>query len=212
MAVALPSRRALALRPLLARRQPPMAACRHAWSYAPRSSPHRLLRRCTSASPATSAIEPVGLGISSAPLTGVGARQLFKAMLFGIDGADRFLPVTSVSVRPAHGAAAEEGAVLRAMTLDDGTKVVEHVYADRLEGLIRFVQLEGAREGELEVVHVMHSSPLRLEYYQRHRLTGERVFWDAPRRVMTEAIDATVALARAAESHAAATDDFGGKA
>ena len=46
---------------------------------------------------------------------GVTARQLFKAMLFKIDGADRFQPVTSVSVRAAVGAAADEGAVWRSM-------------------------------------------------------------------------------------------------
>lgn len=162
---------------------------------------------------------PAGLGFVTEPLGDVSPKQLFKAMMFNIDGADRFHPVTSVTVRAAHGDAADAGAVWRSMKYVgpgplNGQTIVEHVYTDSSEGLIRFVRLEGPRqrEGPLEVVHMLHRDPLRIECFQRNRLTLERVHWPVPLKSVAEAIKATVALARAAEDHAAAYEDFGGKA
>ena len=163
--------------------------------------------------------DEIGLGVVSDPVEGVTARQLFKAMMFHIDGIDRFYPVSSVSVRAAHGAAAEEGAVWRSMKFNgpgplQGKTIVQHIYADREQGKIRFVGLEGKRqkEGPLEEINLLRTDPLCIEYYQWNRLTKERVHWTAPRSSAIEAIEATVRLAKAAENHAAASDDFGGKA
>ncbi|KAL3899547.1 MAG: hypothetical protein SGPRY_012623 [Prymnesium sp.] len=140
-------------------------------------------------------------------------------MMLSVDGIDRFLPVSSVKLRAAEGAAADEGAVWRSMVFNtpgplDGKMVIEHIYVDREEEQIRFVALEGSsyQEGVLEVVHAMHREPLAIEYFQRDRRTGERVDWDLPLGIVQHAIDATIELARAAEEHASATDNFGGKA
>jgi len=160
------------------------------------------------------------MGVMSASIEDVSARQLWKAMMFGIDGADRFLPVTSVSVRAAHGAAAEEGAVWRSMKYEgpgplQGQTIFEHCYADRETGEIRFVGLEGPRrqrEGATEYVHALHTDPLRIEYYRRERLTRRRVAWAAPKEEALRPIEATIALARAADMHAADSSQFGGKA
>ena len=57
-----------------------------------------------------------------------------------------------------------------------------------------------------------HAEPLSIEYYLRNRLTKERVHWSASRSGAIEAMEATIRLARAAETHAASSDDFGGKA
>ena len=39
---------------------------------------------------------------------------------------------------------------------------------------------------------------LSIEYYQRNRLTGERVYWTAPLERTIKAIELTIALARSA--------------
>ena len=161
----------------------------------------------------------IGLGYTSPELAGVSRASLIKAMMSKIDQPGRFLPVSSVSVQAASGAAAEEGALWRSMVFDGaGTSVqiVEHIYANPSSGEIRFVAVEGSghtwSEGSLEVVNVLHTKPLRIEYYQRHRHTGERIDWLAPLQSVVGAIEATHALAQAAETLAADASDFGSKA
>lgn len=183
------------------------------------SSTEAKTQRCGTSTEHASAGNTVGMGYTSAPIDGVSAKQVFKAMMFNIDGADRFLPVSSVTIRPALGDAAEDGGLWRSMKFHgpgplQGKTVREHIYADTSQEQIRFVELKGPqqREANLEVVHILHKNPLCIEYFQRDRHTRERVNWDTPVQIVAKAIDATIALARAGESHAAAVDDFGGKA
>lgn len=175
----------------------------------------RAARSCSA-----SAADPVGLGYVSDEITGASYANLFKAMMRKIDGPEHFLPVSHVSVRMATElAAAEQGALWRSMRFDGdgplhGATVREHIYASKIDGEIRFVALDeaGRNEGELEVVNALHREPLRIEYYQRRVLTRERVPWAAPRASAAGAIEATVALARAAEAAAARVDQFSPKA
>ena len=51
----------------------------------------------------------------------------------------------------------------------------------------------------------LQRSPLRIEHYQRDRVTLQRVHWSAPRPRIVAAIEATVQLAKAAEAEAADT-------
>ena len=151
----------------------------------------------------TSSDETAGLGVS-VDVEGVGRTSLVKAMMNAIDMPERFLPVTSVSVRAAIGHAASEGALWRRLVLD-GTPTTEHIYANPAAGEIRFVPVDGEQEGALEVVNELHRSPLRIEHYQRDRTTLQRVHWSAPRPRIVAAIEATVQLAKAAEAEAADT-------
>ena len=102
------------------------------------------------------------------------------------------------------GHAAAEGALWRRVVLD-GAPMTEHVYANPAAGEIRFVPVDGEQEGVLEVVHELQRSPLRIEHYQRDRVTLQRVHWSAPRPRIVAAIEATVQLAKAAEAEAADT-------
>jgi len=127
-----------------------------------------------------------------------------KTMMAHIDMPGRFHPtVRHCAVRAATGPPADEGALWRSLTFDDGETVTEHAYASPAEGEIRFVRLEGPHEGAFEVVHALHTAPLRIEHFQRDRASLQRVPWSAPRAQVVAAIDATVRLARAAEAEAA---------
>ena len=65
----------------------------------------------------------------------------------------------------------------------------------------------------LELVHALHRDPLRIEHFVRDRITRQKLPWDPEARARArKPIEATIALARAAELHAAANDQFGGKA
>ena len=148
-----------------------------------------------------------GLGVG-VEVAGVSRAALIKAMMNHIDMPERFAPsIVHCSVRMASGPAADDGALWRSLTYDDGRTVLQHAYASPADGEIRFVGLEeGGREGALEVVNALSSPPgatPRLEHFQRDRTTLERVHWAAPRAAVAAAIDATVRLALAADEAAA---------
>lgn len=155
----------------------------------------------------------VGLGASSGELAGASRAHLLKALMSAIDHPGRLIPgVTSVIVRPAVGEAGEEGALWRSMTVK-GERIVEHIYANPAAGEVRFVALDDdEREGGAEIVHALRRSPLRLEYFQRCRQTGERLHWDAPIDSALQSIEATVSLARAKEAQDGDPGFFGSKA
>ena len=147
-------------------------------------------------------LETVGPGCSSEEISDVSRATVFQSMMNFIDMPGRFLPVTSVFVRPAEGEAGEDGALWRSMTFASGSRegenIQEHIYANPAAGVIRFVELEpNGKEGELEVVHALLTRPLRIEYFQRRGATEERVDWSAPRADAVHAIETTIALARA---------------
>ena len=160
------------------------------------------LRHCRSA---CTEADAVGLGFATDELQGVSRVTLIKAMMGHVDTPERFDPtIAHVSVRAASGDAFFEGALWRSLTRTDGETSVEHCYANPMDGEIRFVRLvqPGDQEGPLEVVLELHRVPLRIEHYQRERLTLRRVHWDAPRARIAASVDATVRLARAAEAEA----------
>ena len=81
-----------------------------------------------------------------------------------------------------------------------GKTLRQHIYVDAASHEIRFVgeEVEG-QEAPIEVVNALRLEPhLSIEYYQRDRLTGERVHWKAPRARTIAAIERTIALARSA--------------
>eukprot|EP00325_Prymnesiales_sp_UTEX-LB-985_P015324 CAMPEP_0174763362 /NCGR_PEP_ID=MMETSP1094-20130205/110242_1 /TAXON_ID=156173 /ORGANISM="Chrysochromulina brevifilum, Strain UTEX LB 985" /LENGTH=181 /DNA_ID=CAMNT_0015969319 /DNA_START=1 /DNA_END=546 /DNA_ORIENTATION=- len=150
--------------------------------------------------------ELVGLGFCSKEIEGVSRAALFRSMMNKIDMPQRFLPVSSVSVRPAMGDAGDDGALWRSMRFEGpgalhGSLIVEHIYANPAAGMIRFVTLNAdGSEGDLEVINALLTAPIRIEYYQRRRLGLERVHWAAPLSSASHAIATTVALARAQEA------------
>ena len=160
-----------------------------------------------------SATDVVGLGASSGDLSSSSRTHLLNALMSAIDHPGRLIVgVTSVTVRPAVGEAGEDGALWRTMTVE-GERVVEHIYANPAAGEVRFVPLDAdEREGDTEIVHALRRSPLRLEYFQRCRRTGERLHWDTPMHSALRSIEATVTLARAKEAQDGDSGFFGNKA
>ncbi len=113
----------------------------------------------------------------SAGISGVGRKALWTAMKYGIVEPELFLPVSRVRVsrEPEH------DRVWRTMRYDGsgalhGEQLFEHVYACDDEGEIRFVALDGDGNEHLhEIVQSLLTSPLRIQYTQRNRLTLERL-------------------------------------
>ena len=146
------------------------------------------------------------MGVCSEEISGISRANLFKSMMNMIDAPQRFLPVSSVHVRPAQGDAGDDGALWRTMTYTGqgpmhGRVLVQHIYANPAAGEIRYVGLDadGRSEGECEIVNVLRRDPMRIEYYQRKVETRERVHWEAPRANALKAMETTIALARAQE-------------
>ena len=188
---------------------------------APAAVTARLLagnRMRASTSGAAAPSEAVGLGCCSEEINGVSRATLFRIMMNKIDAPDRFLPVSSVFVRPAEGDAGDDGALWRSMKYHgagplSGVTIVEHIYANPAAGEIRFVGLgDDGRETDLEVVNALLTKPLRIEYYQRDRTTRARVPWDAPRDSAMRAIEITIAMAQAKEIHLCDSNYVGSKA
>lgn len=143
--------------------------------------------------------ELAGNGYASPPIEGVGEEKLWAAMLTKIKGVADFLPVTDVACEDKDGGAYK----WRSMKFVGpgpmhGATIVEHIYADRATGEIRFVGLdaEGSESGE-EVVNVLLRDPLRIEYYKRSTASHDRLHWPAPLAGVVSAIDKTVEVAKA---------------
>ena len=175
-------------------------------------------RLSTAAAPAGSAALS---GISSKPIIGASRSTLVKTMMNAIDMPGRFLPVSSVHVRPAEGEAGEDGALWRSIThATSGDTLQEHIYANPSKGEIRYVGLDadGKSEGELEVVHSLvknkENGSLCIEYFMRNRETRQRVDWTAMHSLdeAENAIETTIALARAKECQIADPNFVGVKA
>ena len=134
-----------------------------------------------------------------------------------IDAPGRFVPVSSVFVRPAEGEAGEDGALWRSMTYTggphEGSTVVQHIYANPSRGEICFVDVSAdGREAELEVVSALRRNPLLIEHFQRKRDTSERVHLAAPRSEAMRVIETVVAMAKAKELQQADPNFVGTKA
>ena len=152
------------------------------------------------AAPARTSYAEVGLGYASAPIVGATAAALWEAMQLKVGARIvEFLPVVDVEVEDGG------GFVRRSMRFVGdgpmkGKTLRQHIYVDAASHEIRFVgeEVEG-QEAPIEVVNALRLEPhLSIEYYQRDRLTGERVHWKAPRARTIAAIERTIALARSA--------------
>mmetsp|Transcript_45615 Transcript_45615/g.97147 ORF Transcript_45615/g.97147 Transcript_45615/m.97147 type:complete len:106 (-) Transcript_45615:227-544(-) len=102
---------------------------------------------------------------------------------------------------------------MRIGSTSEALPIVEHIYAARMTGEIRFVPLDSdGKEGRFEIVNAMRKAPLRVEYYQRDRHTMERVAWDMPVSRVRAAIEQTITLAREAASAEASDSGDGTEA
>jgi hypothetical protein len=146
----------------------------------------------------------VGSGYCSEPITGVGEDAVWAAMVSKIKMPDKFLPVDEVSTLDKRSAAGPY--IWRTMRFKGagpltGTVIVEHIYAERETGEIRFVILDPqCNETDEEIVNAMHTSPLRIEYFKRSVSTKKRIHFPAPRISVISSISKTVELAKASES------------
>ena len=145
--------------------------------------------------------EPVGLGFCSEPIEGVDAGALWESMLLKIAAPELFLPVKDVECRVTAAAA-----TWRTMTFDGpgpmhGRVIVENIYSDEASGEILFVALNEAGEetDAAVVVNALLKDPLRIEYYQRHGETKDRMHWAAPKVAATAGIAKTVELSATGE-------------
>ena len=121
----------------------------------------------------------------------------------------------------APGEAGDDGALWRSITqATSGDTLQEHIYANPSKGEIRYVGLDadGKSEGELEVVHSLvknkENGSLSIEYFMRNRATRQRVDWTAMHSLdeAENAIETTIALARAKECQIADPNFVGVKA
>ena len=154
----------------------------------------------------SAASEPVGLGYCSNDIEDASRATVLAIMLNHIDAPQRFWPVSSIFVQPAQGEAGDDGALWRSMKFDgdgpsQGTTIVQHIYANPAKGEIRFIGLgEDGSESEVEVVNKLLTRPLRIEYFQRHRETLERIHWDAPIASTMRAIETTITMAKSKQA------------
>ena len=109
-------------------------------------------------------------------------------------------------------------ATWRTMTFDGpgpmhGRVIVENIYSDEASGEILFVALNEAGEETVHVVvNALLKDPLRIEYYQRHGETKDRVHWAAPKVAATAGIAKTVELSATGEGGGADGGCEGGEA
>eukprot|EP00437_Effrenium_voratum_P062351 CAMPEP_0181512212 /NCGR_PEP_ID=MMETSP1110-20121109/61849_1 /TAXON_ID=174948 /ORGANISM="Symbiodinium sp., Strain CCMP421" /LENGTH=128 /DNA_ID=CAMNT_0023642005 /DNA_START=13 /DNA_END=396 /DNA_ORIENTATION=- len=118
--------------------------------------------------------EMVGLGYCSPPIE-VDENKLWEAMVRKIERPQEYLPVSDVE------SVAKPGFTWRTMVFK-GSPIVEHIYADKATGEIRFVILDGeGKETDVEIINCLLRDPTRIEYYKRSVSTKERLEWEAPK-------------------------------
>lgn len=146
----------------------------------------------------------VGLGYCSEAITGVGEDAVWAAMVDKIKQPHKFLPVGEVSTTDKRSAAGPY--IWRTMRFVGagpmtGAVIVEHIYAERQTGEIRFVILDAeGTETDEEIVNAMHTAPLRIEYFKRSVSTKARIHFPAPTASVVGSIAKTVELAKAVEA------------
>jgi hypothetical protein len=166
-------------------------------------------RSCTQ-----SAARFVGLGYESAAIEGVGRTHLVRELMAAVDQPARVMGgVEAVTVRAALGAAGDEGALWRSLTVR-GESLIEHIYCNPALGEVRRVPLQpDGSEGPLEIVHaVARKPPLRIEVYQRERHSLARTDWSVPLEDVAASVEATIQLARAKAQQDGDACYFGTKA
>lgn len=134
-------------------------------------------------------VEPVGLGVSQNIAEDISTAQVWKALLIKIKEPNLFLPVSDVTTRPS-----DDGrGTYREMSIGPN-RMIENIYADEALLEVKFVV-----EGDvIEHVNIIHAKDgvRTLEFYKRHSQTGERVHWDAPKRLALGGVEKVLEMAR----------------
>merc|ERR1711962_986790 len=140
----------------------------------------------------------IGMGIVGQPIKGVDLNTVWEKMLVKITKPQLFLPVKNVKIVD-HGSyvGREMELVLK------GSPLLGHIYKEKIYstfdgecGEVRFVILsDDGAETDLEHVNALYKNPARIEYYQRKRSNGERVYWNGPRAAVRLSIEKTVKMA-----------------
>ncbi len=133
--------------------------------------------------------ELVGLGVSQPIAEDISTEQVWKALLIKIKEPNLFLPVTDVVTRPS-----DDGrGTYREMNVGPN-RIIENIYADEALLEVKFV----VKDDIIEHVNIVHTNNgvRTLEFYKRHSQTGERVQWDAPKRLALGGIEKVLEKAR----------------
>jgi len=142
--------------------------------------------------------DDVGMGVTGAPIQGVGIDAVWEKMVLKIKHPELYLPVTNVKTQDFGSYVKREMVFAGKGHPLEGHVYKEHIYDtfDGQTGEIRFVIVDDQdQETDLEHVNALNKEPATIEYYQRKRSTGERVYWAAPRGAVKDAVAKTVTMA-----------------
>merc|ERR1719492_386629 len=149
----------------------------------------------------------VGYGITSDPIRDLSYDSLFAAVDISIKEPWRVIEVDQT------GCSFEDcaGYTLRRMKLKaTGENVVERVTIDEETGTVSYNKCDASgKPGNLERVLAIHTSPLRLEFYERSTSSGLRLDWKAPYGMAKETFSNIVKLAKKVESSTSDTVGYG---
>jgi len=142
--------------------------------------------------------DDVGMGVKGNPIRGVSIDAVWVKMVLKIKHPEFFLPVKNVKTQDFGSYVRREMVFAGKGHPLEGHVYKEHIYDtfDGRTGEIRFVIVNDEdEETDLEHVNVLNKDPATIEYFQRKRSTGERVYWNAPRSAVEDAINKTVQMA-----------------
>lgn len=140
--------------------------------------------------------EVIGYGLSSKPMKGIPADNLWKAMLNCVRNPGKCgMNVSNVQVFD------NVGYMTRFMTIRDKKnkpQVIDNVYVNEQAREIRYRVLELERGGESldERVFAIRTEPLRCEMWCRHTKDQMRTHWTAPKAVAQEVFNKVEEMGR----------------
>lgn len=138
-----------------------------------------------------SQVEQVGLGVAATIPTDVTTKQVWQALVIKIKQPNLFLPATDIFTRPS-----DDGkGTYREMSVGPA-RILENIYADESLLEVKFIVTDDVIE-HVNIIHTDATTGERtLEFYKRHSLTGERVFWDVPKQGGLGAINKVLEYAK----------------
>ena len=148
---------------------------------------------------ATSGVEPaVMVGIDGAfveIVESLSSERIWEVLIDKIQHPNSYLPVTDVKCRVS-----DDGlGTYREMTfISSGNIIIENIYADREIFEVKFVVKDDEKEHVNIILTSAETGQRRLEFYARHSVTKERVFWSAPRLLAIGGINKVLEKARQA--------------
>merc|ERR1712064_234788 len=140
----------------------------------------------------------IGLGVTSAPLTGVAYPSLFAAVDKTIA-----MPWLVQNVKESEFTGSDcQGYHGRSMKMPHTGEVVrEQIKIDEEKGEVVFTKLgRDSRPSDKQRVLSFRRDPLRIELYERSARTGARTEWAAPYRVATDVFTKMTNIAREFEA------------